>query len=303
MEDVMVKRVLILSGGGAKGAFQAGVIEQLYKKGWEADAVAGISVGALNGSLVATGKAKELPKIWEDLRENQVLKRRGAGRTASRFLLHKIGIKKPTMGYFDNKPLRKKLHTHIGPQFTAHYYCGTVNINTGSYQEHKATKGMVPYPFIDPVIASTAIPVVFDPVKIENAHHIDGGVRHMNPIGQILKDHNPEEVIIITCRNFDLDNNEFKKVKDLVDISVRSLHILLEEIFEKDLREFIRINNLVKQAKEQGATLSKSNGKPYEYYKATLYQPQEPLGESLNFSNEQATRNLRIGREAVGEKL
>ncbi|MFO7846797.1 MAG: patatin-like phospholipase family protein, partial [Balneolaceae bacterium] len=71
----MAKRVLIMSGGGSKGAFQAGVIEQLSKQGWKPDAVAGISVGALNGVMVATGKAGELVSIWKDLREEQVLKR------------------------------------------------------------------------------------------------------------------------------------------------------------------------------------------------------------------------------------
>lgn len=63
----MAKRVLILSGGGSKEAFQAGVIDNLIKDGWMPDAVAGISVGALNGLMVATGQADKLVPIWEDL--------------------------------------------------------------------------------------------------------------------------------------------------------------------------------------------------------------------------------------------
>ena len=58
----MAKRVLIMSGGGSKGAFQAGVIEQLNREDWDPDAVAGISVGALNGVMVATGQSDKLIK-------------------------------------------------------------------------------------------------------------------------------------------------------------------------------------------------------------------------------------------------
>ncbi|HKL16409.1 MAG TPA: patatin-like phospholipase family protein [Balneolaceae bacterium] len=293
----MAKRVLIMSGGGSKGAFQAGVIEQLNRAGWDPDAVAGISVGALNGVMVATGQSDKLIRIWQDLREEQVLKKRRIDRQAKNYLLHKIGVEKATLGFFDNSPLKKKLKESVGSKFTKHYYCGTVNIETGAYKEHIARPMMVPWNYLDAVIASTAIPVVFDPVNLDGELHVDGGVRHMNPIGKILQEHNPDEIIFITTRKFD-EPNEVKKVDDVVDVAIQSLNILLEEIFMKDLREFIRINELVRQADEQGAVLKKSNGEPFKVYKATLYQPDKSLGDSLNFSNEQANRNINIGLEA-----
>jgi len=293
----MAKRVLIMSGGGSKGAFQAGVIEQLNREGWDPDAVAGISVGALNGVMVATGQSDKLIRIWQDLREEQVLKKRRIDRQAKNYLLHKIGVEKATLGFFDNSPLKKKLKESVGSKFTKHYYCGTVNIETGAYKEHIARPLMVPWNYLDAVIASTAIPVVFDPVNLDGELHVDGGVRHMNPIGKILQEHNPDEIIFITTRKFD-EPNEVKKVDDVVDVAIQSLNILLEEIFMKDLREFIRINELVRQADEQGAVLKKSNGEPFKVYKATLYQPDKSLGDSLNFSNEQANRNINIGLEA-----
>jgi len=293
----MAKRVLIMSGGGSKGAFQAGVIEQLNREGWDPDAVAGISVGALNGVMVATGQSDKLIRIWQDLREEQVLKKRRIDRQAKNYLLHKIGVEKATLGFFDNSPLKKKLKESVGSKFTKHYYCGTVNIETGAYKEHIARPMMVPWNYLDAVIASTAIPVVFDPVNLDGELHVDGGVRHMNPIGKILQEHNPDEIIFITTRKFD-EPNEVKKVDDVVDVAIQSLNILLEEIFMKDLREFIRINELVRQADEQGAVLKKSNGEPFKVYKATLYQPDKSLGDSLNFSNEQANRNINIGLEA-----
>lgn len=293
----MAKRVLIMSGGGSKGAFQAGVVEQLNRDNWDPDAVAGISVGALNGVMVATGQSDKLIDIWQDLREEQVLKKRRIDRQAKNYLLHKIGVEKATLGFFDNSPLKEKLKSSVGKQFTKHYYCGTVNIETGAYKEHVARPMMVPWNYLDAVIASTAIPIIFDPIRLDGELHVDGGVRHMNPIGKILQEHNPDEIIFITTRKFD-EPDPPKKVDDIVDVAGQTLNILLEEIFMKDLREFIRINELVRQAEEQGAQLKKSNGEPFKVYDAKLYQPQKPLGDSLNFSNEQANRNINIGLEA-----
>jgi len=68
------KYVLVLSGGGFKGAFQVGALEYIYEHGLslpdgsriipEFCIVTGVSVGALNGALVASGQFEELKKIW-----------------------------------------------------------------------------------------------------------------------------------------------------------------------------------------------------------------------------------------------
>ncbi len=63
---------LVLSGGGAKGAYQAGVLRALNESGVRADMVAGASIGALNGALVAAAPtqaeaAKHLQNLWEEL--------------------------------------------------------------------------------------------------------------------------------------------------------------------------------------------------------------------------------------------
>ena len=68
-----MKRALVLSGGGAKGAWQAGVIDSLIRRGSRWDIFAGVSVGALNAALLAQyahpfddGLAK-LQDLWHDL--------------------------------------------------------------------------------------------------------------------------------------------------------------------------------------------------------------------------------------------
>lgn len=66
-----MKIALCIEGGGAKGAYEAGVIKALYDNGIkEYAAVAGTSIGAINGYFVATGNIEKLAYIWNNLDEN-----------------------------------------------------------------------------------------------------------------------------------------------------------------------------------------------------------------------------------------
>lgn len=74
-----LKTGLVLSGGGAKGAYHVGVVKALAEYGIEADAIAGASIGALNGSLLATSKSmrqgyQRLNKVWQQLSQQSPLK-------------------------------------------------------------------------------------------------------------------------------------------------------------------------------------------------------------------------------------
>lgn len=61
------KLALVLEGGGARGAYQAGVLKALFEAGYKFDGVAGTSVGALNGVMVAQNKFEDSIKIWEEI--------------------------------------------------------------------------------------------------------------------------------------------------------------------------------------------------------------------------------------------
>lgn len=65
-----IKKALVLSGGGGRGAYHVGVIEALIEAGWMADGqgpdiIAGTSIGAINAAALASGlKVVELRKLW-----------------------------------------------------------------------------------------------------------------------------------------------------------------------------------------------------------------------------------------------
>lgn len=55
---------LCLAGGGAKGAFQAGVIYGLYERGLDFDVISGTSIGAINGYYIYTKNVNKLKEMW-----------------------------------------------------------------------------------------------------------------------------------------------------------------------------------------------------------------------------------------------
>ena len=59
---------LCLCGGGAKGAYQAGVIKALYDRGISKfNSISGTSIGAVNGYFLFTGNVEKLEEIWTNL--------------------------------------------------------------------------------------------------------------------------------------------------------------------------------------------------------------------------------------------
>src|SRR4029077_5177353 len=63
---------LVLSGGGAKGAYEAGVATALLRRGAPTKLVPGSSAAALNAALVADGRVDRLQARWRDLTREQV---------------------------------------------------------------------------------------------------------------------------------------------------------------------------------------------------------------------------------------
>lgn len=70
---------LVLAGGGAKGAYQAGALTYLAERGFEPHVIAGTSIGALNGAVLASHYSfvqgvNALSQLWDDLGNAQIIR-------------------------------------------------------------------------------------------------------------------------------------------------------------------------------------------------------------------------------------
>src|SRR5512143_1220139 len=97
------KTALVLSGGGAKGAFQVGAEKYAREvKGYRWDVIAGVSVGALNGAMLAMGKYQRLFDIWNTISNDRVY-------TGGFNLLSIIKLIFGAKSFYGNEPLRRML--------------------------------------------------------------------------------------------------------------------------------------------------------------------------------------------------
>lgn len=283
------KTALVLSGGGAKGAFECGAEKYAREeKGYRWDLIAGVSVGALNGSMLAMEKFDRLFQIWNTISDDQVYT--GGFNLWSGFKLL-FGAK----SFYGNAPLRRLLEKEFEPdKFKVDLRVGSVSLMSGEYVKFKPDMPN----FSQAVLASTVMPIIWEPLYISPQYPsmVDGGVRNISPLGDILDD-DPQEIVIINCSP-EAYNPLPSPPGDILKIGLRTLDILLNEIFRNDLQEFLRINALVKEAEQLGFKLhNPTNGKELKYFEAKVIEPKAPLGDTLDFSQPSVQRSLHAGWE------
>jgi predicted acylesterase/phospholipase RssA len=73
MSDGKPRRALVLSGGGARGAYEAGVVTALCERE-EFEIISGTSIGAINAALTAQGATDRLRTLWRSVPERAMIR-------------------------------------------------------------------------------------------------------------------------------------------------------------------------------------------------------------------------------------
>lgn len=294
-----MKTALVLSGGGAKGAFQAGAMEVLAAKGFEYNSIAGVSVGALNGTMVAAGRIPRMMELWRTISQDQIYKKKSVWHLLAQYGLYKLGIASPPKSFYSNDPLFKLLQKEFKKiELHVPLNIGRVYLETGEYYNEIDSDSSY---FVKTLLASTAIPVIWTPVMIKNATFVDGGIRNMTPLADVIPS-GPDRIVVIPTNPLSSLRKD-ESIRDIIAIARRALEIVLNEVFLEDIKRCMQINYLVKQAAGQGVTLYRKNGEPYKYYELMIIEPPEPLGSALNFDRDRLDRLIRMGREAARKVL
>lgn len=204
-----VKIGLVLSGGGAKGAYQVGLLRALYEMGMQVDMISGASIGALNGAVIAgaptfSAGVMRVEKLWETLAKNSPLKvgvatyvrlMLAAGATvfpSARMLLLAVGADAPLLS---DEPLEKLLNEYLStselakglPLYVSVYRSLSAITDLSSCL--LAASGLRDTPNSDFVhlqslpeheqrnalMASAALPMLFKARKVKGRKYTDGG--------------------------------------------------------------------------------------------------------------------------------
>ncbi|MBQ9771289.1 MAG: patatin-like phospholipase family protein [Lentisphaeria bacterium] len=175
---------LVFAGGGGKGAWQLGVWKALEEAGIRASAVSGTSVGALNAALYAQGDYQRAVDAWMAISNEKLLTPNIEGYVE---VLVKTNIKKylpvnlgKTVGIFSQEGLKYFVETFLKVENRATFLPAFITC-------HNKTDHCVEYFNIFPesqyddetirkiLLASAAIPLVFDNVQINGKYYSDGG--------------------------------------------------------------------------------------------------------------------------------
>lgn len=189
---------IALEGGGAKGAYEAGVWKALEEAGVKYNAVAGTSVGALNGAMMASGDLQTALHLWENISFSQVFDaddekmkkiydRELDGLNIIELLKDIVGVVKD--GGLDIAPLRQMMMEYIDEervrQSEVSFYFITYSLTDKTEVEidaHKLEQGKL----VDMLLASAYVPV-FQRKKLDGKDYVDGSVQNILPIDSLLK--------------------------------------------------------------------------------------------------------------------
>ena len=205
--DTSRSYALALEGGGAKGAYQIGAWKALREAGVKIDAVAGTSVGALNGSLIVMGDLEKAENIWENIRYSQVMD--VDDETMSRLL--KGGVKLDELDSvaqqmfeviknrgFDVTPLRKWISQVVDEKTVrespVELFIDTFSLSDGKLLELRA-KDLPEGTLCDMLLASAYLPV-FRSEKLGGKRYADGGLRDVLPL-HVLIEHGYKDILAL----------------------------------------------------------------------------------------------------------
>ena len=224
---------LVLQGGGALGAYQAGAYEALAELGYPPDWVAGVSIGAINAALIAgnppTRRVERLREFWQLVSSG--LGELPAPHAASALRAALFGVPgffaprmAPELSFYDTRPLRATLERLV--DFDRINACetrlslGAVHVATGNsvYFDNRAQA-------IGPqhVMASGALPPGFPPVEIDGALYWDGGIVSNTPLQYVLDDKPRTNKLVL---QIDLFNARGSVPTDLAGVMKRHKDIM-----------------------------------------------------------------------------
>jgi NTE family protein len=275
----MVKRppfecvALLLQGGGALGAYQAGVYEALAEADLHPDWVAGISIGAINSAIIAGNPPAErvakLRSFWEAITANPLLDWAAAAEDfaprgdlargmfnqlsatwvsiagAAEFFrlrqpfpwLQPDGALEATSIYETNilKPTLERLVDFDRINACAmRFSVGAVNVRTGNFVYFDTTRDMIRP---EHVMASGALPPGFPAIEIEGEHYWDGGLISNTPL-QWVVDRGPRQDTLAFQVDLWSARGEFPR--NLVEVATRQKEIQYSSRTRANTDEFKR---------------------------------------------------------------
>lgn len=317
---------LVLSGGGARGAFEAGVAEVIDEIGLRPGVVSGTSAGAITGAGVACGWAPErITRLWTSIQTRDVMRPRfdlhnlvklgpllkpphrilgfGEGST-SETLLDVLGW----TWFFHLEPLRELLVEELGGEELpldddVTLTLSAIEVATGRLVrfsnkplpdgDRDGGDNIVCDLTVDHVIASAAIPGLFRPVELDGTEYWDGGLTSNTPLEAALT-HEIDRGIVVGASTA---NPEPIPPKTLGDVLALALDHLVRASMLQDVDHARTVTELAEEAPEA------TRHRPVDLCLVLPDSPIEGLADLLDFEPSVAEELVEDGRRIARRQL
>lgn len=252
-----MKNALILSGGGAKAAYEAGVVQSLSHLGLSFDIVTGTSSGSFNAALIAGNQQTQLLDLWRNITASDIYRLRIplwlAFLIPSGLIYWIVNSKK---AIYDNKPFLKLLQNTIDFKKITESQKHLIIIADDLLSQKRVTFTNKPLirngsqksltiplseeNIVDAILASVPIPGLFAPFQMNQHMLVDGGITHNAPIGAAI-DAGADRLYCILNSPVQPRISEISTIPDIVNTS---LDMMITSMMESDILE-ARLKNLV----------------------------------------------------------
>lgn len=229
----MAKKGLYLAGGGARGAYQAGVLKAIYHilqvKKLPFEMISGVSVGSINAAILAenahdfpTGVEK-LEVMWGEIGCQQIFNASNyeLSKSVLRNLSHLIVRQQQSGHLLDTTPLREFItenidfdliktnivnknletmevisHCYETQQTISFYQQDTLGFEDWHYPRHISQRASLS---MEHILASSALPLFFPTVKVDGFHYGDGSMGLVSPLRGAIR-FQVERILILGTR-------------------------------------------------------------------------------------------------------
>lgn len=263
---------LVLQGGGALGAYQAGVFQAMDEHGLTPDWVIGTSIGAINAALIAGNRGSErvarLKQFWDEVAQNDLLDMRRVPDPVRHFNTMLNTMSALTQGvqgfysprwcnpfaagwpvapeaasFYDTAPLERTLAGLVdfdclnggsGIRLTV----SAIRIDCGQLDNFdSASRRMT----LKHILASGALPPGFPPVRIDGRLYWDGGLYSNTPLETLLAD---EPRIDTTCFMVDLWSADGPEPQTLEQVQTRQKDVMFASRSQRHIDAYLRGHKL-----------------------------------------------------------
>jgi len=261
---------LVLQGGGALGAYQAGVYQALAEANCDPNWIAGVSIGAINSALIAGNpREKRLAaleafwntvsgrKVWAHTPEGDLFRDwRNQTSAMMAMMLGQPGFFKPrpmspwmampgaegALSYYETSELSRTLESLVDFDLLNNgqkrLSVGAVNVRTGNFIYFDTTKMRLGP---EHIMASGALPPALPAVKIDGEHYWDGGIVSNTPLQHLL-DQEPSESSLVF--QVDLFSARGSAPRQMADVLARQKDITYSSRTRQNTDTYARVHNL-----------------------------------------------------------